>query len=70
MMRDGYQRLCEIVPALRESTASASRKEAVILQKTVEYLRTLLIERYELGCEIEKLNGELGRPDDVIDSVG
>jgi hypothetical protein len=68
-LRESYDQLTELVPSLREASRGAYRKEAVILQKTVEYMKELLIERYTLASEIRNLNVALGQPDAVVDSV-
>lgn len=50
-IRTGYDQLIQIVPTLTPS----QRSEALILQKTVEYIKYLIMER-------EILEGQLGDP--------
>ena len=50
VLRDGFQRLVEVVPALVEVSA---RSEAIILQQTVLHVQHLLAQRQQLRNDIQ-----------------
>ncbi|KAI0243510.1 Transcription factor, partial [Massospora cicadina] len=63
----GYDRLAEIIPTLRAEFEQSSciPSETVILQRTVEYLKSLVRERDALEADIKKLqelNTDLPEP--------
>lgn len=58
-IREGFDRLCELVPGLE----GMGRSEGVVLQRTVEFMRTQLKERREL---IDRVEGSGGRVDDDL----
>ncbi|KAJ2793663.1 Transcription factor [Coemansia guatemalensis] len=51
-IRTGYDQLIQIVPTLTPS----QRSEALILQKTVEYIKYLLMEREILEGQVKNIN--------------
>ncbi|OIW24120.1 helix-loop-helix DNA-binding domain-containing protein [Coniochaeta ligniaria NRRL 30616] len=58
-IREGFDRLCELVPGLE----GMGRSEGIVLQRTVEFMRTQLQERREL---IDKIEGNGGHIDDEL----
>ncbi|KAI7820261.1 hypothetical protein BC939DRAFT_399555 [Gamsiella multidivaricata] len=64
-IRVGFDSLVEIVPELGDS----HRSEAVILQKSVEYIHRLLNQKNELKSRVRELQVHLGDPVDDFDSV-
>ncbi|KAG0353118.1 hypothetical protein BGZ54_002400 [Gamsiella multidivaricata] len=64
-IRVGFDSLVEIVPELGDS----HRSEAVILQKSVEYIHRLLNQKNELKSRVRELQVHLGDPVDDFDSA-
>lgn len=54
-IREGFDRLCELVPGLE----GMGRSEGIVLQRTVEFMRTQLQERRELIDKIESNGGHI-----------
>lgn len=54
-IREGFDRLCELVPGLE----GMGRSEGIVLQRTVEFMRTQLQERRELIAKIESNGGHI-----------
>lgn len=54
-IREGFDRLTEIVPGIE----GMGRSESLVLQKTVEYMRGLMEEEKELKRKVEELGGNL-----------
>lgn len=54
-IREGFDRLTELVPGLE----GQGRSESVVLKKTVDYMREQLTERRRLVAQIEELGGEV-----------
>ncbi|KAI9047539.1 hypothetical protein LZ554_008255 [Drepanopeziza brunnea f. sp. 'monogermtubi'] len=54
-IRDGFDRLTELVPGLE----GQGRSESVVLKKTVDYIRVQLAERQRLTSRIEEMGGEV-----------
>lgn len=64
-IRLGFDQLVEIVPTLSQ----CHRSEALILQKSVEYIQQLLMQKNELKDRVKSLQATLGdAPDHVDDS--
>ncbi|KAG0201282.1 hypothetical protein BGX28_005834 [Mortierella sp. GBA30] len=63
-IRVGFDSLVEIVPTLSD----CHRSEAVILQKSVEYIHRLLNQKNELKSRVRDLQVHLGDPLDDVDS--
>ncbi|KAF9934790.1 hypothetical protein FBU30_000084 [Linnemannia zychae] len=63
-IRVGFDSLVEIVPTLSD----CHRSEAVILQKSVDYIHRLLTQKNELKSRVRELQTHLGDPVDDIDS--
>ncbi|KAF9184266.1 hypothetical protein BGZ51_003464 [Haplosporangium sp. Z 767] len=63
-IRVGFDSLVEIVPTLSD----CHRSEAVILQKSVDYIQRLLGQKNELKSRVRELQTHLGDPLDDIDS--
>jgi septum formation protein len=55
-IREGFDRLCELVPGLE----GMGRSEGIVLQRTVEFMRTQLKERRELIDRVEGAGGVVG----------
>ncbi|KAK5827246.1 hypothetical protein F5H01DRAFT_271848 [Linnemannia elongata] len=64
-IRVGFDSLVEIVPTLSD----CHRSEAVILQKSVDYIHRLLNQKNELKSRVRELQTHLGDPVDDVDSV-
>ncbi|ORZ08012.1 hypothetical protein BCR41DRAFT_310449 [Lobosporangium transversale] len=64
-IRIGFDSLVEIVPTLSE----CHRSEALILQKSVDYIQRLLSQKNELKNRVRILQANLGEPTDDNDSV-
>ncbi|KAK3824619.1 MAG: hypothetical protein J3Q66DRAFT_325562 [Benniella sp.] len=64
-IRVGFDSLVEIVPSLSD----CHRSEAVILQKSVEYIQRLLSQKKELKSRVRELQAHLGDPLDDTDSA-
>lgn len=58
-IREGFDRLTELVPGLE----GQGRSESIVLNKTVEFMRLQLRERQELIAEVE---GRGGRIDETL----
>jgi hypothetical protein len=54
-IREGFDRLTELVPGLE----GQGRSESVVLKKTVDYMRAQLAERRKLVGRIEELGGQV-----------
>jgi hypothetical protein len=54
-IREGFDRLTELVPGLE----GQGRSESVVLQKTLEFMRLQVQERRELIAEIERVGGRV-----------
>jgi len=54
-IREGFDRLTEIVPGLE----GQGRSESVVLRKSVDHMREVLQERQELIERIQALGGEI-----------
>lgn len=54
-IREGFDRLTELVPGLE----GQGRSESIVLKKTVEYMRLQLQERQDLIAEIENRGGRI-----------
>ncbi len=54
-IREGFDRLTELVPGLE----GQGRSESVVLKKTVDYMRAQLVERQRLIERIEELGGQV-----------
>ncbi len=54
-IREGFDRLTELVPGLE----GQGRSESVVLKKTVDYMRAQLAERRRLCGRIEELGGRV-----------
>lgn len=54
-IREGFDRLTELVPGLE----GQGRSESVVLKKTVDYMRLQLEERRRLVARIEELGGHV-----------
>ncbi|KAF9156328.1 hypothetical protein BG015_005981 [Linnemannia schmuckeri] len=63
-IRVGFDSLVEIVPTLSD----CHRSEAVILQKSVDYIHRLLTQKNELKSRVRELQTHLGDPVDDVDS--
>ncbi|KAG0261882.1 hypothetical protein BG011_000579 [Mortierella polycephala] len=63
-IRVGFDSLVEIVPTLSD----CHRSEAVILQKSVDYIQRLLGQKNELKGRVRELQTHLGDPLDDVDS--
>ncbi|KAI8351586.1 hypothetical protein B0O80DRAFT_377072, partial [Mortierella sp. GBAus27b] len=63
-IRVGFDSLVEIVPSLSD----CHRSEAVILQKSVEYIQRLLSQKKDLKNRVRELQAHLGDPLDDTDS--
>ncbi|KAG0214690.1 hypothetical protein BGX33_001948 [Mortierella sp. NVP41] len=63
-IRVGFDSLVEIVPTLSD----CHRSEAVILQKSVDYIHRLLSQKNELKSRVRELQTHLGDPLDDVDS--
>lgn len=63
-IRVGFDSLVEIVPTLSD----CHRSEAVILQKSVDYIHRLLNQKSELKNRVRELQANLGDPLDDLDS--
>ncbi|KAG0319470.1 hypothetical protein BG000_003866 [Podila horticola] len=63
-IRVGFDSLVEIVPTLSD----CHRSEAVILQKSVDYIHRLLNQKNELKGRVRELQANLGDPLDDLDS--
>ncbi|KAF9907897.1 hypothetical protein EC991_010410 [Linnemannia zychae] len=63
-IRVGFDSLVEIVPTLSD----CHRSEAVILQKSVDYIHRLLNQKNELKSRVRELQTHLGDPVDDVDS--
>ncbi|KAG0314528.1 hypothetical protein BGZ99_008074 [Dissophora globulifera] len=59
-IRIGFDSLVEIVPTLSE----CHRSEALILQKSVDYIHRLLGQKHELKSRVRDLQANLGDPED------
>ncbi|KAI8055418.1 hypothetical protein BDF22DRAFT_600453, partial [Syncephalis plumigaleata] len=57
-IRVGFASLTSMVPTLSQ----CSRSEALILQKSVEYIRQLVQRRRDMAARIHELRGQLGEP--------
>jgi hypothetical protein len=55
VIREGFDRLTELVPGLE----GQGRSESVVLKKTVDYIRLQLEERRRLIAKIEELGGHV-----------
>nr|CAG8543307.1 12897_t:CDS:2 [Entrophospora candida] len=62
-IRLGFDQLVEIVPTLSQ----CHRSEALILQKSVEYIQQLLMQKNELKDRVKSLQVTLGDPPDHVD---
>ncbi|KAG0006823.1 hypothetical protein BGZ65_003167 [Modicella reniformis] len=62
-IRIGFDSLVEIVPTLSE----CHRSEALILQKSVDYIQRLLSQKYELKNRVRVLQANLGEPQEDDD---
>jgi hypothetical protein len=54
-IREGFDRLTELVPGLE----GQGRSESVVLKKTVDYMRAQLAERRRLVGRIDELGGQV-----------
>jgi hypothetical protein len=54
-IREGFDRLTELVPGLE----GQGRSESVVLQKTLEFMRRQMQERRQLIAEIERVGGRV-----------
>jgi len=54
-IREGFDRLTELVPGLE----GQGRSESIVLNKTVEFMRLQLRERQELIAEVESRGGRI-----------
>ena len=54
-IREGFDRLTELVPGLE----GQGRSESVVLRKSVDYMRLQLAERRQLVARIEELGGKV-----------
>ena len=54
-IREGFDRLTELVPGLE----GQGRSESVVLKKTVDYMRAQLAERRRLVGQIEEAGGQV-----------
>ncbi|KAF9109811.1 hypothetical protein BGX27_007168 [Mortierella sp. AM989] len=63
-IRIGFDSLVEIVPTLSE----CHRSEALILQKSVDYIHRLLSQKQELKSRVRDLQANLGDPSEDADS--
>lgn len=54
-IREGFDRLTELVPGLE----GQGRSESVVLKKTVDYMRAQLAERRRLVGRVEELGGQV-----------
>lgn len=54
-IREGFDRLTELVPGLE----GQGRSESVVLKKSVDYMRAQLEERRNLVAKIESLGGHV-----------
>ena len=54
-MRNGYEKLCEIVPGLEKS----SRSEGEVLWETVRHLKKLIKENNEMIALLEERGGDV-----------
>lgn len=54
-IREGFDRLTELVPGLE----GQGRSESVVLKKTVDYMRAQLAQRRRLVGRIEELGGQV-----------
>lgn len=54
-IREGFDRLTELVPGLE----GQGRSESVVLKKTVDYMREQLAERRRLVAQVEELGGHV-----------
>ncbi|RKP23531.1 hypothetical protein SYNPS1DRAFT_9800, partial [Syncephalis pseudoplumigaleata] len=57
-IRVGFASLTEMIPTLSQ----CSRSEALILQKSVEYIRQLIRRRRDMALRIHELHRQLGDP--------
>ncbi|KAI1167101.1 hypothetical protein F5B18DRAFT_523880 [Nemania serpens] len=68
-IRAGFDRLCEIVPGME----GQGRSEAVVLQRTVEYIREQLVKRRDLVMAAEArgeyVSDELKEPLAILESL-
>ncbi|KAG0003186.1 hypothetical protein BGZ79_001469 [Entomortierella chlamydospora] len=64
-IRIGFDSLVEIVPTLSE----CHRSEALILQKSVDYIHRLLSQKQELKSRVRDLQANLGEPTEDADSI-
>ncbi|KAF9930922.1 hypothetical protein BGZ67_005562 [Mortierella alpina] len=64
-IRVGFDSLVEIVPTLSD----CHRSEAVILQKSVEYIHRLMNQKNELKSRVRDLQAHLGDPLEDMDSA-
>ncbi|KAG0361704.1 hypothetical protein BGZ54_009005 [Gamsiella multidivaricata] len=64
-IRIGFDSLVEIVPTLSE----CHRSEALILQKSVDYIHRLLSQKNELKTRVRDLQANLGEPNEDDDSA-
>ncbi|KAK9459621.1 uncharacterized protein V1516DRAFT_687355 [Lipomyces oligophaga] len=55
-IRDGFDKLTDIVPGL---TKSQGRSEAIVLQKTLEYLKQELQRNQQLTQQVQDLGGQI-----------
>lgn len=54
-IREGFDRLTELVPGLE----GQGRSESIVLKKTVDHMRSQLQERHQLIAEIENRGGRI-----------
>ena len=54
-IREGFDRLTELVPGLE----GQGRSESIVLNKTVSYMRAQLEERAQLVTRIERMGGKV-----------
>lgn len=54
-IREGFDRLTELVPGLE----GQGRSESIVLNKTVAYMRQQLEERAQLVAQIERMGGKV-----------
>ena len=54
-IREGFDRLTELVPGLE----GQGRSESVVLKKTVDYMKAQLDERRNLVAQIEQMGGKV-----------
>jgi heteromeric Ino2p/Ino4p transcription factor len=54
-IREGFDRLTELVPGLE----GQGRSESVVLKKTVDYMREQLTERRKLVAQVEDMGGHV-----------